>query len=182
MVGEVAVPHELAEARAAGCVENQGFGVAHAGCATEVPSEAIAYSIRERLSRSGPTMHADTPEPSLLPRRTQPTIVAAVCIALAAMAVWYVGQGGLSGGLVHHDAAPATAGGFTVNINQAGVNELAQLPELGMATAQRIVDHRREHGPFASLDALLDVPGIGPATLDAMRPHLRPIRPRTTSP
>ena len=79
-------------------------------------------------------------------------------------------------------APPATAGHFTVNVNQASINELAQLPELGMATAQRIIDHRREHGPFASLDALLDVPGIGPATLEAMRPHLRPIRPRTTSP
>jgi competence protein ComEA len=42
--------------------------------------------------------------------------------------------------------------------------------------ARRIIDHRREHGPFAELDGLLDVPGIGPATLDAMRPHLRPIR------
>ncbi|MEX0671212.1 MAG: helix-hairpin-helix domain-containing protein [Pirellulales bacterium] len=127
-------------------------------------------------------MQPDTPEPSLLPRHTQPIIVAAVCVSLAAMAAWYVGQGGLSGGLVHHDAPPATAGHFTVNVNQAGVNELAQLPELGMATAQRIIDHRREHGPFASLDALLDVPGIGPATLEAIRPHLRPIRPRTTSP
>ncbi len=127
-------------------------------------------------------MQPDTPEPSLLPRRIQPTIVAAVCVALASMAVWYVGQGGLSGGLVHHDAAPAPAGRFTVNVNQAGVNDLAQLPELGIATAQRIVDHRRQHGPFNSLDALLEVPGIGPATLEAMRPHLRPIRPRATSP
>jgi competence protein ComEA len=42
--------------------------------------------------------------------------------------------------------------------------------------ARRIADHRREHGPFRSIDGLLDVPGIGPATLALMRPYLRPIR------
>jgi competence protein ComEA len=69
-----------------------------------------------------------------------------------------------------------------VNVNGAGVDELAVLPGLGPATAQRIVDHRREHGPFTELEGLLDVPGIGPATLDAMRPHLRPIRRREPTP
>jgi competence protein ComEA len=69
-----------------------------------------------------------------------------------------------------------------VNVNTAGVEELAQLPGLGPATARRLVDHRRQHGPFARLDDLLDVPGIGPATLAAIRPHLRPIAPRETTP
>jgi competence ComEA-like helix-hairpin-helix protein len=118
------------------------------------------------------------PDTTFLPRRAQGVIVALLLGALAAMAAWYVSQGGLSGRLVHHDAAPAAAGHFTVNVNTAGVVELAQLPGMGSATAQRIIDHRREHGAFASLEALLDVPGIGPATLETMRPHLRPIRSR----
>ena len=50
------------------------------------------------------------------------------------------------------------------------------MPGLGPATAARIVDHREVHGPFGSIEALLDVPGIGPATLEQMRPYLRPIR------
>jgi competence protein ComEA len=87
-----------------------------------------------------------------------------------------VAAGGLSGGLVHHDAPPDATARFTVNVNNAGAGELAQLPGLGPATAARIVAHRRDHGPFTSLDGLLDVPGIGPATLEQMRPHLRPIR------
>ena len=81
-----------------------------------------------------------------------------------------------------HDAPPPAAGQFTVNVNDAGLNELAVLPGLGPATAQRIIDHRREHGPFTSLDGLLDVPGIGPATLESIRPHLRPIRRREAAP
>jgi competence ComEA-like helix-hairpin-helix protein len=113
---------------------------------------------------------------SLLPGRSQPLIALVVATCLAAGAVWFVSAGGLAGRLVHHDAAPAVDSRFTVNINVAGEIELAQLPGLGPTMARRIIDHRREHGPFASLDALLDVPGIGPATLAAMRPHLRPIR------
>jgi len=113
---------------------------------------------------------------SLLPPRSQPLIAFLVAGCLSAGAIWFVAAGGLAGRLVHHDAAPVIDNRFTVNVNAAGETELAQLPGLGAATARRIIDHRRQHGPFASLDGLLDVPGIGPATLDAMRPHLRPIR------
>ena len=117
----------------------------------------------------------DTPA-TLVPPRAQPLIAATVAVCLTAGTVWFVAAGGLSGNLVHHDAAPAADNRFTVNINTAGETELAQLPGLGATTARRIIDHREEHGPFTSLDGLLDVPGIGPATLAAMRPHLRLIR------
>lgn len=116
-----------------------------------------------------------------LPLRVQRMLALAVAASLTGMAAWFVAQGGLSGGLVPHDAPPPADGRFTVNVNDAGVDELAVLPGLGPTTARRIVDHRRQHGPFASLDDLLDVPGIGPATLDQMRPHLRPIRRREPS-
>jgi competence ComEA-like helix-hairpin-helix protein len=114
--------------------------------------------------------------------RAQRVLAAAVFASLTGMAVGFVALGGFSGGLVPYGAPPPPTGGFTVNVNAAGADELAVLPGLGPATAARIVEHRRQHGPFATLEDLLDVPGIGPATLDGLRPHLRPIRRRDATP
>jgi competence protein ComEA len=109
--------------------------------------------------------------------RGQPLVAGLLAAGLAAMAAWYVATGGLSGGLVHHEAPPPPTALFTVDLNTADPPELAQLPGLGPATAARIVEHRRTWGPFASIDGLLDVPGIGAVTLDGLRPYLRPIAP-----
>ena len=56
-----------------------------------------------------------------------------------------------------------------VNINRASVAELDQLPGVGPSTARAIVEHRERHGPYATVDDLLAVRGIGPAKLAEMR-------------
>jgi len=127
-------------------------------------------------------MNAPEESSPMLPARSQPLIAAAVAVGLVGMAVWFIASGGLHGGLVLHDHPPPATGIFTVNINAAGVTELSQLPGLGTITAQKIVDYRTSNGAFASHDDLLAVPGVGPVTLDAMRPHLRPIRKRKETP
>lgn len=119
---------------------------------------------------------APTPEPFIAPA-AQTIIAGAVAVCLAATATWLTLAGGFSGQLVDHDAPPAATARFTVNVNTASAVELAQLPGLGPAMAQRIVDHRNAHGDFPSPEALLDVPGVGEATLAAICPHLRPITP-----
>jgi competence protein ComEA len=120
-------------------------------------------------------MTAPDPDATQAPASAQPLVAAGVAICLAALAGWFVAAGGLSGRLVHHDTAPPVERRFTVDVNEAPEAELAQLPGFGAAMARRLVDHRRQHGPFATVDELLDVPGIGPAKLAALRPHLRPI-------
>jgi competence protein ComEA len=61
-----------------------------------------------------------------------------------------------------------------VRLNGADVAALDTLPGVGPATAQRIVAWRDEHGPFASVEGLLDVPGIGESKLAAMRDLIEP--------
>ena len=50
-----------------------------------------------------------------------------------------------------------------VDLNVADVATLDALPGIGPVLAQRIVDHREQHGPFPDVASLSDVPGIGPA-------------------
>lgn len=56
-----------------------------------------------------------------------------------------------------------------IDINSAGVDVLVSLPQIGGVRAAAIVAHREANGPFATLEDLLDVTGIGPATLEAIR-------------
>lgn len=58
-----------------------------------------------------------------------------------------------------------------VDVNTAGLDELDTLDGIGPALAQRIIDYREEHGPFSSLEELLEVKGIGEATLEGFRDH-----------
>ena len=71
------------------------------------------------------------------------------------------GGGGTSGG---QGGAPAL-----VDLNVASAEELDTLPGVGPATAAAILEHRSTHGPFTSVEDLLDVPGIGEAKLEQLR-------------
>ncbi len=71
------------------------------------------------------------------------------------------------------DAGAATgATGEPVDLNTADADTLDTLPGVGPATAQAILDHRARNGPFTSVDELLEVKGIGPAKLAELRPHV----------
>lgn len=78
------------------------------------------------------------------------------------------------------DPAPVAAGGADeqsaaggdgapIDLNTASVTELEELPGVGPSIAARIVEHRERNGPFTSVEGLLEVSGIGPATLEEIR-------------
>jgi competence ComEA-like helix-hairpin-helix protein len=56
------------------------------------------------------------------------------------------------------------------DLNRAERAELLQLPGVGSGLAERIETYRREQGPFRRVDDLAAVPGVGPSTLERLRP------------
>ncbi len=66
----------------------------------------------------------------------------------------------------------ATAPAAPVSLNGATLEQLDGLPGVGPATAQKILDWRSQHGGFASVDDLGEIPGIGPKKLEALRPKV----------
>ena len=62
---------------------------------------------------------------------------------------------------------------FQVDINESSWIEWHQLEGIGEKMAHRIVADRTKHGPFRSIEELMRVNGIGPATLDRIRSQLK---------
>ena len=78
------------------------------------------------------------------------------------------------------NAPPAVSGGEAdgaaseiVNINTATQPELETLPGIGPVTAGKIIAYRESHGPFARIEDIDDVPGIGPATFEGLKDLIR---------
>ena len=70
-------------------------------------------------------------------------------------------------------AAPDRMGGVTIggliNINLASQSDLELLPGIGPTTAAAIISYREANGPFATIEALMDVPGIGEGKFGAIK-------------
>jgi competence protein ComEA len=129
------------------------------------------------MAKSGVTKQAVAGNESrpLLRRADQAAVAVLVLLALIGMALYWVVQGGPRGELIEIDrAAPLTAR-YLVDINKAEWPEFAELPDIGETLAQRIVDSRKAAGAFRDHDDLRRVRGIGPRTLEKMKPYLLPM-------
>jgi len=92
-------------------------------------------------------------------RRASALLRAGLCLALALAAAAQAAD------------PPAMTG--VVNVNTASVEELQLLPGIGESRAQALVELRKLRGGFKSLDELKEVKGIGDASLERLRPHVR---------
>lgn len=61
---------------------------------------------------------------------------------------------------------------YPLDLNQASQDELEALPGIGPSKATDILSYREEHGDFGSVDELVNVSGIGEATVDSLRDYL----------
>lgn len=80
--------------------------------------------------------------------------------------------GSAAGAVAGGTGTPTTRAG-PLDLNTATAEQLDALPGVGPATAKAIVDYRTRHGRYRSVTDLLEVPGIGPAKLEALRPLVR---------
>lgn len=111
----------------------------------------------------------------LLRRMDQAVVAVVVTFALVAMAVYWVVQGGPRGELIEIDRADPLTARYLVDINKAEWYEFAELPDVGETLARRIVESRVEAGAFKDQNDLRRVRGIGPLTLEKMKPYLLPM-------
>jgi competence protein ComEA len=101
------------------------------------------------------------------PRSAQWTTAILLGVALALLTIHALGN--LRTGSRPAEFQRGMSLSYRVDLNRARRAELLQLPGIGDSTARRIEDYRLAR-PFRSVDDLAKVRGIGPATLERLRP------------
>ena len=111
----------------------------------------------------------------LLRRGDQVVVAVVLLLGIVALTVWWTFQTNREERLVELDQAEPRAYSFKLDINHAPWHELAQLPDVGEVTARKIVASRKSEGPFTKIEDLSRVHGIGPKTVERIRPYLLPV-------
>jgi len=151
--GEVVKPGVyvlLATARVIDALQAAGGATNHADLVVVNLAAPLVDAAQVFIPRMGST-----------PRVTLPRPHAGINLPIAG------GSGGAGAG------GSATSAAGIVDINSATLADLDALPGVGPSTAQAIIDYRTANGPYASVDDLLNVRGIGPSKLAAMRARVR---------
>jgi competence protein ComEA len=111
----------------------------------------------------------------LLNRADQAVVAGLALAALLALACFWTTHGGWRRRLIEIDREPPREAHFLVDLNTARWAELAQLPGIGEGLARRIVASRDREGPFVDHEDLRRIRGIGPKTMEQVKPYLRPM-------
>ena len=67
---------------------------------------------------------------------------------------------------------PKAVAKASVDVNTATETDLTTVPGIGTSLAKRIIEFREQNGPFAKVDDLLKVRGIGEKSIEKLRPYL----------
>ena len=110
-----------------------------------------------------------------LHRRDQAVAAFFLALALLAIGTHWTWQSTNRHRLIEIDHVEPELAEFQVDINSADWPEVALMPGIGEVLAKRIVTDRETNGPFQDHSDLRRVRGIGPKTLDGMRPYLVPM-------
>ena len=79
--------------------------------------------------------------------------------------------GACSSRVEYTQATPPHARG-AININTATANDLEKLPGIGSSTAEAIIEHRQQNGPFRRIEHLMLIRGVSERRFLAVRPLL----------
>ncbi len=111
----------------------------------------------------------------VLRRLDQLAVGVIVAVCLVAIATYWIYRGANRGRTLEFEHLEPIPVEFRMDINQAEWPELTLLPRVSETLARRIVRSRLEFGPFRDNDDLLRVSGIGPKSLERIRPYLLPL-------
>ena len=146
--------------------------------------QQIAFAVQPPPATATPAP-SSTPTPTTEPTATtSPSATAAPSVTAAARAgvvVLETGEEDNAPAASGSDRIPASTDEITgavptnsaastlININTASAVDLETLPGIGPKTAEAIIAYRDANGPFATIEAITEVKGIGPATLEKLR-------------
>jgi competence protein ComEA len=122
-----------------------------------------------------PTPLKQTPPSDLLRPRDRGAVAVVLGCCFALLGLTWLRHGGHRGDVIDVDRATPLVARFQVDVNRADWPELIQLPGVGQTLAERMVADRLRHGRFRDVEDLSRVPGIGPRTLEQIRPYILPI-------
>jgi competence protein ComEA len=110
--------------------------------------------------------------PFVLRRGDQATVAIWMMLIFAIIGGWRLANSVGTNRLTEVDNYPPCTASFQVDVNAADWPELIMLPGIGDTLAQRIIDVRKNNGPYTKADDLLHVRGIGIKIMERLRPYV----------